>query len=110
MNEDAAADLQSLAALLDLTVESIQKNLSASWVKDDLFVPIRRLKKIYQRIRNMGDRGPCTGRRTLKSRGQDIKRDQRVYPLGEKAAHLVGYVQAITAEELQERKADGYTS
>jgi cell division protein FtsI/penicillin-binding protein 2 len=112
MSEDAAADLQSLAALLDLTVESIEKNLSASWVKDDLFVPIRKLKKIYQ---------PDTGtweiadteleEALLKIPGVKISNEtSRVYPLGEKAAHLVGYVQAITAEELQGSKADGYTS
>ena len=35
---------------------------------------------------------------------------ERVYPLGEAAAHLVGYVQNITAEELEEHEGEGYTS
>ena len=32
----------------------------------------------------------------------------RYYPYGEKAAQLTGYVQNITAEELEERKGQGY--
>ena len=35
---------------------------------------------------------------------------ERVYPLGEAAAHLVGYVQNITAEELEEHEGEGYTT
>ncbi len=34
----------------------------------------------------------------------------RYYPLGEKAAHLVGYVQNVTAEDLEEHKGEGYLS
>ena len=34
----------------------------------------------------------------------------RVYPLGEASAHLVGYVQNITAEELEANVGKGYTS
>ena len=30
--------------------------------------------------------------------------DARVYPLGEEAAHLIGYVQAISAEELKQKR------
>ena len=35
---------------------------------------------------------------------------ERVYPLGEAAAHLVGYVQNITAEELEKHEGEGYTT
>ena len=34
----------------------------------------------------------------------------REYPLGEAAAHLVGYVQNVTAEDLEEHAGEGYTS
>ena len=34
----------------------------------------------------------------------------RYYPLGEKAAHLVGYVQDVTEEDLKEHAGEGYTS
>ena len=36
--------------------------------------------------------------------------EARVYPLGEAAGHLTGYVQSITAEELEEKQTEGYTS
>ena len=34
---------------------------------------------------------------------------QREYPYGEAAAHLVGYIRGITAEELEAHKGEGYT-
>ena len=34
----------------------------------------------------------------------------REYSLGEAAAHLVGYVQNVTAEDLEEHDGEGYTS
>lgn len=37
------------------------------------------------------------------------KEDGRVYSLGEEAAHLIGYVQPINAEELEEHEGEGYT-
>ena len=33
----------------------------------------------------------------------------RKYPLGEAAAHLVGYVQSVTAEDLEKHAGEGYT-
>ena len=34
----------------------------------------------------------------------------RSYPLGEAASHLVGYVQSVTAEDLEEHEGEGYSS
>lgn len=34
---------------------------------------------------------------------------QREYPYGEAAAHLVGYIRGITADELESHKGEGYT-
>ena len=34
--------------------------------------------------------------------------DSRVYPYGKKASHLTGYVQEISAEELEKKKDQGY--
>lgn len=34
----------------------------------------------------------------------------REYPLGEAAAHLVGYVQSVTAEDLENHAGEGYTA
>lgn len=111
MREDSTADLESLAALLDLSAETIQGKLSASWVRDDLFVPIRKLKKAYQAETETWEvADPALEEALLAIPGIMISNESsRVYPLGEKAAHLVGYVQAITAEELETRKGDGYS-
>lgn len=116
MSQDPG-DLEKLATLLDTTVESIQKKLSASWVKEDSFVPIREIKK-------SGMDMEVLGKAELNEPSEDSVEGQllqipgvmitdaakRVYPLGEAAAHLVGYVQNITAEELEEHKKEGYTA
>ena len=34
----------------------------------------------------------------------------REYPLGEAAAHLIGYVQSVTEEDLEEHAGEGYTA
>lgn len=112
-----ASDLERVAQLLDTTVETIEKKLSASWVKDDSFVPIREIKK-------SGLDMEVLGKASLNEPSEDSLAGQllqipgvmitdaseRVYPLGEAAAHLVGYVQNITAEELEEHEGEGYTS
>ncbi len=36
--------------------------------------------------------------------------DRREYPLKEAAAHLVGYVQSVTAEDLEKHAGEGYSS
>ena len=117
MSEDPSADLEKLAELLDTTVESIQNRLSASWVQEDSFVPIREIKK-------SGLDMEVLGKAELNEPSEDSLEGQllaipgvmitdvseRVYPLGEAAAHLVGYVQNITAEELEEHEGEGYTA
>ena len=35
--------------------------------------------------------------------------DMRVYPYKEAAAHVTGYVQTVTAEDLKEHQKEGYT-
>ena len=39
--EDKESAIQEMAELLEIKPETIEKNLSASWVKDDYFVPIK---------------------------------------------------------------------
>lgn len=34
----------------------------------------------------------------------------REYPLGEAAAHLIGYVQDVTSDDLKEHSGEGYTN
>lgn len=110
-------DLQRLAELLDTTVDAIQNKLSASWVKDDSFVPIREIKKSGLDMEVLGKASmdepspDSLAGQLLEIPGVMITdASERVYPLGEAAAHLVGYVQNITAEELEEHEGEGYTS
>ena len=99
--ESKDADIEKIASLLGTTSTSINNTLSASWVKDDSFVPIKEVSKDATELKEQ----------LLQIPGIKINTDTaRVYPLGEVAAHLVGYVQNITAEELEANKDKGYTS
>ena len=99
--ESKDADIEKIASLLGTTSTSINNTLSASWVKDDSFVPIKEVSKDATELKEQ----------LLQISGIKINTDTaRVYPLGEVAAHLVGYVQNITAEELEANKGKGYTS
>ena len=101
LGENRDAGIEQIAQLLGTTSEAINKSLSASWVKDDTFVPIKKVSRDATELKLQ----------LLEIQGVKITTAQsRVYPLGESAAHLVGYVQNITAEELEENKGKGYTS
>lgn len=92
-------DIEKLAELLSITADSINNKLNASWVKDDNFVPI---KTVSQNDTELKDK-------VLTIPGVKITSvDARTYPLGEAAAHLTGYVQTITKEEME--KNSGYSS
>ncbi|MFK9091491.1 penicillin-binding transpeptidase domain-containing protein [Bacillus salipaludis] len=98
--EDAAV-LESLSSLLKMSKEQINKALGASWVKPGLFVPLKKVSMDDQeRIDQLVALEPV----------QTRKVGARVYPYGQAAAQLVGYVGAITADELAKRKDKGYTS
>ncbi|MDR2735952.1 MAG: penicillin-binding transpeptidase domain-containing protein [Gracilibacteraceae bacterium] len=99
MNQDSGADIRKIAGLLELPEEDIQAKLSASYVKEDTFVPLKTVAKDLQVLKDD----------LLKIPGIMID-DQavRFYPMGSKASHLIGYVQSITAEELEELQGQGY--
>lgn len=101
LGENRDADIEKIAQLLGTTTDAINKSLSASWVKDDAFVPIKKVSKDATELKSQ----------LLQISGVKITTAKsRVYPLGEAAAHLVGYVQNITAEELEENQGKGYNS
>ncbi|OZS77555.1 peptidoglycan glycosyltransferase [Tetzosporium hominis] len=88
-----------LAELLGTTVEYIDKQLAQSWVKDDQFVPIDKIAQTDD-VRAA----------LLEIPGVLLQETaMREYPYGEAAAHLVGYIGPITAEQLAEREDEGYT-
>lgn len=112
MGDDRAESLKKMAKLLDMSVSDIEKKLEAKWVKDDLLVPIKKLKKINEASSSTVDmKNKEIQKQLLEIPGVIIGDENgRVYPLGEKAAHLIGYVQGISAEELESRKDKGYNA
>ena len=93
-----AVDLATAAGLLGITTEEIEDALSASWVTAEIYVPVKTLPEI--------DAGLETA--LLQIPGVMIgEAEVRSYPYGEKAAHLTGYIGAITAEELEALKNEG---
>jgi penicillin-binding protein 3 len=95
------ATIAQLAPLLKMQPEQIQKALSASWVKQGLFVPLKKVPMDDQeRVAQLVALGPV----------QTRKVGARIYPYKEAAAQLIGYVGPITADELEKRKDKGYTS
>ena len=85
-------DIAKVAELLGTTVEKINKKMSASYVKDDTFVELSTVSKESQTLLM-----------SLKQIDGVIIKDiaSRTYPLGEKAAHLTGYVQKANADDLK---------
>lgn len=109
--------VKELAALLKIDEESIQTVLSASWVSEDSFVPIKTIpKEGVPDVMDMllGEAFAEEGsleQALLQVPGVMITDvEVREYPLKEAAAHLVGYVQSVTAEDLKEHEGEGYTS
>ena len=93
--------IQKIAELTGVSVEYIEEQLKASWVKEDTFVPI---KKIAQSNTSLKEA-------LLQIPGILINKELgREYPLGKEAAHLIGYVQSINAEELEANQNKGYST
>jgi len=113
MNIQAEEDIKALAEILGTTEDSIQTKLDASWVQDDSFVPLKNMtqEQLDQpyKAKDGSVPGGSIQDKLLEYAGVLIsKADSRVYPYGECTSHLLGYVQQIQAEELEERKGQGY--
>lgn len=97
--EERDGAIAQLSELLEISTEKIEKALSAGWVRDDTFVPLRTVAKDAMELKE----------KLLEIPGVMISDTKvRFYPFGEKAAQLTGYVQNITAEELEKRTGQGY--
>lgn len=117
LGENKEENMKKLAELLGVDVRTIEKNLSASWVKDDSFVPIKTIEKASDSAQYFGQVDARANRiKQLESNllaipGVMITDTKiRKYSLGEKAAHLIGYVGAVTAEDLKKDKTHVYDS
>ena len=115
--ENREEAIAQIAELVEITPEAIEKKLSAKWVKDDSFVPI----KTIPRVEEIELMSISPDEEVLKENERHEKLleipgvmisdvEVREYPLGEAAAHLVGYVQSVTAEDLEEHAGEGYTA
>ncbi len=114
MNIQAEEDIKDLAEILGTTSEFIEKQLDASWVQQDSFVPLKKMTQqqldepYISKDGSTGESGSIQDK-LLEYPGVLIsKAEGRVYPYGECTAHLLGYVQQINAEELEEMKGKGY--
>lgn len=96
---DKEGSIMQLAELLELDAETIEQKLSASWVNDDSFVPIKTISKSADQEQLLMIPGVMISDTEVRS-----------YALGPAAAHLVGYVQKVTAEDLEEHTGEGYSS
>ena len=114
MNIQAEEDIEDLAEILGTTSEFIETQLDASWVQQDSFVPLKKmtqeqLDQTYIPKEGAESSGGSIQDKLLEYPGVLIsKAESRVYPYGECTAHLLGYVQQINAEELEEMKGKGY--
>ena len=115
--ENREEAIAKIAELLETTSEVIEKKLSAQWVKDDSFVPIKTIPRVEEikLLKVEPDEEVLKekeGHESLLAIPGVMISDVEVreYPLGEAAAHLVGYVQSVTAEDLEEHAGEGYTA
>lgn len=114
-NRDSA--IEQIANLLGMKSEEIEKKLSAKWVKEDSFVPVKTLRKVEEiELMSMEPNEEVIKEHERQQRLLEIPgvmisdTEVRAYPLGDAAAHLVGYVQSVTAEDLEEHAGEGYTA
>lgn len=115
--EDKDAALKGLSELLEISVESIENKLEASWVKEDSFVPIAIIPKVQEiQLMTIAPDESVLEEYNRQTQLLDISGvmlsdvEVRSYALEEAAAHLIGYVQKATAEDLENHSGEGYNS
>jgi len=91
--QDEQSEINQLSNILNVSTSSIEKKLDASWVEPEHFVPIRQISD--------QDESKINQLRNIPGVSLD-ETEGRHYPLGPAAAHLVGYVGMVTAEDLEE--------
>jgi penicillin-binding protein len=101
LGDSPEESISQAAELLGMAEENIETALNADWVEPNLFVPLKKVAATNEETLNQLWEVPGIA-------GQEV--DGRVYPAGESAAHLVGYIGGITAEELDEAEPGIYNS
>ena len=113
MDVQPQEEIRAIAQILGTTENDINSSLEASWVQDDSFVPLKEMTQEQLDQPYTDSEGNETGQtvqEALLSYGGVMisETESRVYPYGESTAHLLGYVQQINAEELEEMADQGY--
>ncbi|WP_311772350.1 penicillin-binding protein PBP4(5) [Listeria rocourtiae] len=84
-----AKNLEAISKKFDIPVADLEKKLSQSWVHPDTFVPIKVL---------------TTGSPVQMTGVSYATIESRYYPLSQAAAHLIGYVGEVSAEDIEKNK------
>ncbi|AQY49874.1 penicillin-binding protein [Listeria weihenstephanensis] len=87
--EAKTKNLAAISKAFDIPVADLEKKLSQSWVHPDTFVPIKVL---------------TTGSPVQMAGVSYATIETRYYPLSQAAAHLIGYVGEVSAEDIEKNK------
>ena len=91
----------ALASALDISEETVESAMSASWVQAGMFVPVKTISAAdYHALSDQLDTVAGISVQSVSG---------RVYPYAQTCAHLVGYVQTASAQDLEEHADEGYT-
>ena len=99
--EDREAVVSTLSGMLGMSPDEVRAKVAAD-VPSYYFIPVKTLdygtpESEIEKFRGLVDLGVVLREET-----------QRLYPQGDSAAHVIGYMTEITAEELEERAREGY--
>lgn len=86
--DEKTGHIEEIASTYDISVDTIEKAIAQSWVQPSYFVPLKVLSDEE-------------AKKELPEAARTQAVNQRYYPLGEAAAHLIGYVGQVTAEDLE---------
>ena len=103
IESDKEKNVAELSDALKMSVEDIEKELNQGWVQSDptQFVPLKSVMESEEKL--IAEAGEITGVQI-----NDTK--ERIYPLGESAAHLTGYIRQMQKEDLEKYAGQGYSS
>lgn len=97
---DGENDYEKIGTLLGMSKEDVKTKMSAKWIKPDSFVPLKTISKDNQTISNA----------LLEIAGVKLSTTNlRSYPLKKATSHVIGYMQKVSAEDLEKHKDEGYT-
>lgn len=89
--EKRKAKIKGISEALKISEKSIHSKLKQAWVKEDYFVPLKTETKMSEDFEL--------------PEGLEVREDTgRTYPIGEAAAHLIGYVGDVSAEDMKKNK------